>query len=309
MLNEQDGRPIAVSPSGIVRFRDKIMPINERPKIFGFEIPVPGEEGTSEDVTLEPRVALSGSTQIAISPTSGVLYLWKDGELYAYQRDGQNYQRINEASVSEKSQRAVLATAGNLVVVARADGTVEVLDADSLEVQKEFRPESNNPPRYVVASPDGSFFAVIFHTRNLWVYDAAAGKPLPVSWSGQGDVSAAAFVSNNELAIADRGNRVTKYQLPDGKVLQRWSPPGSLMQRISWYVIDPIYTVFPRPGELQQTTNYILTGKETASLRGDVETLDSMYLKVDPWAPVWSSLAFTIVVLIISCIYISREEF
>jgi hypothetical protein len=81
------------------------------------------------------------------------------------------------------------------------------------------------------------------------------------------------------------------------------------MQRISWYVVNPIYTVFPRPGELQQTTNYILTGKETASLVSETEALDSMYISVDPWAPVWSSSAFTLVVLLISCIYMSRQEF
>ncbi|MDG2382494.1 MAG: ABC transporter permease [Pirellulaceae bacterium] len=309
LLNEQDGRPIAIASSGIVRFRDSVTPVADRPKIFGFEIPLPDQQGTSEEVVLDPRISLGGGAQVAISPTSGMLYVWKDGQLYAYQREGADYMLRNEVALSEVSQRAVMAAAGKLIVVARADGSVEVIDADSLEVKQQYHPEANNAPRYVVASPDGSFFAVVFHTRNLWVYDAAAAEPLENSWVGQGDISAANFLSDREMVVADRGNRVTEYELPAGKVVRQWAPTGSLMQRLSWYLIDPIYTIFPRPGELQQTTTYILTGKEAMSVGRRADSLDTMYLKADPWAPVWSSLAFTGVVLIISCVYISRAEF
>ena len=30
---------------------------------------------------------------------------------------------------------------------------------------------------------------------------------------------------------------------------------------------------------------------------------------VDPWTPLWSSAAFTLIVLIIACVYIERQEF
>ncbi len=309
LLNEQDGRPIAVSSSGLVRFRDSVIPRADRPQIFGFEVPLPGPQGTSEEVVLDPRVYLGGGTEVAISATSGMLYVWKDGQLYAYERDGANYILNNEVTLSEESQLAVMAAAGKCIVVARADGSVDVIDTDSLEVKQQYRPDSNNAPRYVVASPNGRYFAVVFHTRNLWVYDAVAAKPIENSWVGQGDISAANFVSDQKMIVVDCGNRVTEYELPAGKVLQRWAPAGSLIQRLSWYLIDPIYTVFPRPMELQQTTNYLLTGKAARSMSREADSLDSMYVKVDPWAPVWSSLVFTLIVLTISCVYVSRAEF
>ena len=45
------------------------------------------------------------------------------------------------------------------------------------------------------------------------------------------------------------------------------------------------------------------------SIAQEIESLDSMYVKQDPWAPVWSSLAFAVVMLTISCVYIARQEF
>ena len=77
-------------------------------------------------------MSLTGAAQVAISATTGALYVWMDGQLYAYEPEGSNYRLTKEAKISEESQRAVLAAAGEYVVVARADGAVQVLDAKSV---------------------------------------------------------------------------------------------------------------------------------------------------------------------------------
>lgn len=309
LLSEPDGRVVVLTSSSVVRFRDRIIPENERPKVFGVEIPIPGMRGAYQDVKFEPPLSLNRAANACIAQDSGWMFIWKDGELRSFEPADAGYLQRQKVTVSDETQRAALAASSKVVVVARADGVVQILNADSLEPQHEYRPASSNPPRYVVASPSGRYFAVVFHTRTLWVYDTETSAPISWRWSGQGDISAAQFTSDNQLLVVDRGNRVTRYQPSDGQVVERLSPAGTLMQRISWYLVNPIYTIFPRPGELQQTTNYILTGKETASLVSETEALDSMYISVDPWAPVWSSSAFTIVMLIISCICISRQEF
>ena len=37
--------------------------------------------------------------------------------------------------------------------------------------------------------------------------------------------------------------------------------------------------------------------------------LSADHVRLDPWNPVWSSLAFVVVVLGLSCLYIERSEF
>ncbi len=309
LLSEPDGRVLALTSSSVARFRDRIIPEDERPKVFGIEIPIPGVQGAYQDVKFEPSVSLNRAATACIAQDTGWMFVWKDGQLRSFQPQDGGYVEKEKVTATEETQRAALAASGKVVVVARSDGVVQILDVDSLQLQHEFQPESNNTPRYVVASPNGRYFAVVFHNRNLWLYDAESESAVERRWSGQGDISAVQFAADNQLLVVDRGNRVTRYQPSDGEVVDRLSPAGTVMQRLSWYLVNPIYTIFPRPGELQETTKFILTGKQTTSLVGETESLDSMYISVDPWAPVWSSAAFTVLVLLISCVYISRQEF
>ena len=309
LLSEPDGRVVALTSSSVARFRDRIIPEDERPKVFGIEIPLPGVKGAYQDVKFEPALSLNRATNACIAKDTGRMFFWKDGELRSFDAQDDGYVERKKVTISEESQRAAMAASAKALVVARSDGIVQILDVDSLESQSEYQPADNDPPRYVVVSPSGRYFAVVFHTRELWVYDAESAAPVDWRWSGQGDISAAQFAKDDQLLVVDRGNRVTHYDASNGNVVNRQSPAGSVMQRVSWYVVNPIYTIFPRPSELNETTKYILTGKETTSLVSETEALDSMYVSVDPWAPVWSSAGFTIVVLIFSCLYISRQEF
>jgi hypothetical protein len=80
------------------------------------------------------------------------------------------------------------------------------------------------------------------------------------------------------------------------------------MERAYYYGFSPLYTVFPKPGELDKTVQYILSGKETAETdrRGDLSTAQK---HLHPWRPVWSSLAFMVVVLTLGCLYVQRQDY
>ena len=124
--------------------------------------------------------------------------------------------------------------------------------------------------------------------------------------SGQGDISGVSFSSDGGLYVADRAIRVTKYALPDFNRQARYSPRLNLVLKTYRYGVVPLYTVFPKPGELDTTFEYFLSGKETADGGGD---LSSAKETIDPWTPLWSSALFTIVVLAVACVYIEWQEF
>jgi hypothetical protein len=160
---------------------------------------------------------------------------------------------------------SVLAFGGSTMLAGLADGRVLQIDPATLKVKEEFSPAGETAPRFAVAAPDGKWFAVLFHNNQLWLFDARAGKPANVSFRGQGDISAAAFNGADRLLVTDRVNRVTSYHLDPFQSEDRRAPALTLLERAYHYGIVPIYTIFPKPGELNNVVSYLLTEQDTVA--------------------------------------------
>jgi hypothetical protein len=183
-----------------------------------------------------------------------------------------------------------------------------LLDSATLKVKQEIPPAGDATPRFAQASPDGRWFVLLSHTRMLRMFDAKEGKPAGVSFTGQGDISAAAF-SSDRLLVSDRVNRVTTYRLDTLQSEDRRAPVLTPLERVYYYVIVPIYTVFPKPGELSNVVSYLLTEQETVAANANSADLSQRRIKVNVYGPVWSSLAFLVVVLTVTCLYVRRTDF
>jgi hypothetical protein len=140
------------------------------------------------------------------------------------------------------------------------------------------------------------------------LYDTLEGAQVSLPLVGQGDISTIAWTDSDLLAV-DRLTRVTKYQLAGKQVSQSWQPPMPLAERIYRYVLHPLYTVFPKPGQLNDTVNYVLTPQEKTLGAVRIENQEVRAQPVDVWGPVWSNLAFLAVVLAIACLYVHRTDF
>jgi hypothetical protein len=110
------------------------------------------------------------------------------------------------------------------------------------------------------------------------------------------------------MLVADRINRVTAYRLGSLSVERRLSPPLSFTQGIYRWGVLPLYTIFPKPGELSSTSQYLITGKRAEAI-DDSDGLEAAHVQLHPWAPVWSGLGFVAVMLALACVYIERQEF
>jgi hypothetical protein len=93
-------------------------------------------------------------------------------------------------------------------------------------------------------------------------------------------------------------------------VEQHWRGPMPLAEKIYRYALYPLYKVFPKPGELNETVNHVLTSGDTKlpGMRFDDERA-AVPTNVDVWGPVWSNLAFLAVVLLLACAYVYRKDF
>ena len=66
-------------------------------------------------------------------------------------------------------------------------------------------------------------------------------------------------------------------------------------------MLKPVYTVCPKPGELYRTVTYLLTEQKAEADTGESNDAElheyEPHPKSNPWRPVYSSLAFMIVIL------------
>ncbi|MCY2988233.1 MAG: ABC transporter permease subunit [Planctomycetota bacterium] len=309
LLREADGRILVVSSLGLYRLVGDPKAVAPHIKLFGFSIPAPASD-PFVSIGPDPAVAVLGAAAAAINRDTGELAIYSRGliTLLRTNQAGRYERRLEHKLGPENPGAAVLAFGGDTLLVGRDDGQIIAYDAQTLEPRQAFAVEGQNQPRFVTAAPGGRTFAVVFHHGTLWIYDRDADELFRPPITGQRDISGCVFPAPDRVLVADRATRVTQYELPTWQVLHRYSPPLSLVETIYRYALSPLYTVFPKPGELDKTVQYLLSGKETAGSdsRGDLATAQQ---SLHPWRPVWSSLAFMVVVLACGCLYLERQDF
>jgi len=270
-------------------------------------------EVTEEFVRLgpEPSLRLDATAAVAMNKDTGAIAVFNRGTLTVLEPDAAGkYVRKNEKELttSKSTSASLAAFADKTILIARSDGQVLIVDAVDLSVRHELRPDGDNAPRFVAASPGGRWLSVVFHNRRLWLYDVRNDRPAHLSFTGQGDISAAAFNGPNRLLAADRSNRVTQYELDPLRVEDSREPSLGKMEIAYYYVMIPVYTILPKPGELGTAVAYLLTDKDDDESANPAD-LSQQRSKVDVAGPIWSSLAFLLVVLALSCLYVKQADF
>ncbi|HBO43586.1 MAG TPA: hypothetical protein DD670_06585 [Planctomycetaceae bacterium] len=303
---DPEGRPTAVAASGVFRLTDRATDDQPKPKLWGVTLPF-GGVGPYVHLGPEAPFALESPFAAAMHPTSGDVATHAAGQLRCLRRDekGMYHQRA-ERDLGEPEDPAVLAFAGDRIVVAQSDGRVLLLDAADLTTRAELRPAGRSEPQAAEATRDGRHFAVLFHNGTLAMFDAEG----TVQGRFFGDVSAVAFDGSEHLFVADRDTRVTKYELPSLVVIERHAAAPDLLQAVYRYFVLPFYTIFPKPGELDEVVAYLLTDQTTV-VQGPPGATDprEARIKIDIHGPIWSSLAFVVVVLGVTCVYLHRMDF
>ncbi|HUY33360.1 MAG TPA: ABC transporter permease [Pirellulales bacterium] len=297
---------LAVAPRGLFQLEGDPTLEKKSVKAFGFDLPL--DPTNAGFVPAGPEMSFRAPFSAAIDPVSGDVAVYDRKQVTILTREANGRYRRRLVQERESDDDAALAMADGKLLLAWADGRVEIYAGADLSPWREFQPEGKNPPRFAVASPDGRYFAVVFHHRRLWLYDARSGRPCDVGIAGQGNISAAAF-SGDKLLVADRFTRVIEYELEPAGVARRFTPTRGVLENLYFYGIKPLYTVFPKPGELGNMVTYLLSGSESVPLSDDRGDLGAARLHLDVWGPLWSNLAFVAVVVGLGCWYTRRKDF
>jgi len=306
---DAEGRILVAGPPGIFRFAGDPTVEHKPFKVFGIDIAPKNQGGKFEEVTPEGTERFGTPFAAARNSADGSLAIFDGGRLLLLSEQDQAVFTLSKEFELNTDDPAALAFSGETIVIALGDGRIHVLNAGGPTLEKTFKPFGNRKPRSVVASSDGRWFAVQYHHRHLWLYDAVNQQPIELDITGQGNISAASFTPQNTLMVADRVRRVSEYRLDPFDVLHRYEPESELLEKVYRYGIVPLYTVFPKPGELDNMVSYLLTDQKDIATTGDENNLESERVVLDIWKPILSNVAFLAVILTLTCVYISRKDF
>jgi hypothetical protein len=304
---DQDGQTLVAGTNGLFRFQGDPEAGDGGIEFFGMKIPglgKPAEFVRIDDDTLEWKTPFSVSHDAA----AGELVVRSGEKIALLIRNDKGKYEVTMSRDWLKTDQSVIGRAGSRVALGSEDGTIEILDAKTLKPVGEHAPFGRNQPRSIQASPDGRWLAVLFHHRHVWLYDTQTDQPGSNSPSGQGDISALAFGSDNSLYVSSGFRQVIQYENAESMIEKaRFAEEADIMENLYRWVIDPVYTIFPKPGEMGNVVTWLMTEQETFAT--DEEDLAADRVVLDIWKPIWSNLAFLTVMLTLTCIYVSRKDF
>jgi ABC-type transport system involved in multi-copper enzyme maturation permease subunit len=300
---------IAVAASGIYR-QNTDLTARQRTDltIFGVRLPAafnPGASGFEQVFATR----LTRPYSAAVNPVSGEVAIYNREVLTVYAPDEAGRYSERQHQELPGSESAVVSYAGDTILLGTADGELQVYRSGDLALLHSFEPVPGVAPRFIEAAPAGDRFAVLLHDRTLWMYSVADDQLAQPPIDGQGDICGVAFHGNDRLLVGDRVTRVSEYALPAYELVRRVESDPDWLEVLYRYAVVPLYTIFPKPAQISNVTAYLISEQRTIA-RDQTETdLRTRQIPLDLWGPIWSNLAFLVVVLFLGCLYTSRTDF
>ena len=275
-----------------------------------------GSSQAFRNVTPERRQSLRSDAAVAFNSGDDSFVAWDRGTLTVFSRREDGTYSQSGQRVLEQKQAALVATGGQLILTALADGRVVVYDRATMGEVFEGRIPAGDKPRRVEFAADGRTAAVLTHGGELMLYDAV--NQTLQSWVGNaaGVVTSMRLMDGQRLLVARRRS-VELVNLGTAEVEQTYAGMLAWPFHAYDYVVRPLYRAFPRPGDLDNAVRYLVTGEKTVPIPAEEggppqtagDDLQGRRVVFDPWAAVYSNLGFIAVMLGLGCVYLVRADF
>ncbi|MEZ6135946.1 MAG: ABC transporter permease [Pirellulaceae bacterium] len=169
------------------------------------------------------------------------------------------------------------------------------------------------PDEFVVREiswvPGSDRLAIILQSGELFELDCATQKLSQVSLPFSGKCTSMRWMDKSHVYLASQPNQVRLVDMEAVRVDQAYLPTKTRLEYIFSGIIKPLYLVNPKPSALDNATSYLLTGSRTMNAQLVSGDLSSAQRELDIWQPIYSNLAFVLVILGISCVYVARKEY
>jgi len=307
----RDGRLFAAGRAGLFEFRGDPTIKKKEFMIFGMFDLVP-EDAQNVFVRVDPAGGWSESVSADLDEAGETAVIYDGGTVHLLRReeDGRFENAAKREIFEQKNPPpGLVAIANGLVAIAVKDGTIRLLDTRNLADVATLQPFGDEIPRSAAISPDGAQLAVLFHSGDVWLYDAKARKAIDAAPAGQGDVTAVAFDETGRLYTADRLRRVTRSTVPELRVEERFVGSLPTSEKVYRYALTPLSYILPDTYGLRSVYQYLFTDLKSESTTADETDLESRRIRYELRRPLLQNIAFLAVVLGAACLYATRKDF
>ncbi len=318
IFQTSDGEVILPGPSGIYRFIGQTEQERKAQTylggIFGGLLSSSSNKAF-EKLTEKDFPAIAAESSVAFNLTDAGLMALNEGELRRIDRTADGKYTAGNFKDLQWKEPAILSVGGNLLLIARGDGKVLAMDASTFDQIAESTLPAGETPRAVECASDGSSAAVVTHRGTVLVYDGTGRKFLSWAPRESGSASAIAFDENHRLMVVDYHRGVRIYDVATQTPVDQLRGSVDLPSNLFYYVVSPVYTILPKPGDLDSAIQWILTGEKSQVIENEANQnglrgkLESERVTFDVWNTIVSNLVFIAVMLGLGCLYIARSDF
>jgi hypothetical protein len=274
-------------------------------------------------VVLPDQMAITPPRGVVVDPQGRWLVALSRGRLVRLERpeDGGDGSRARapwtlaaeQTLAGEASRRGVLAISGSVLLVARAEEPMRLLDAASLELIEELELPSSLVPVLARGIGQNGRFALVTSDERCRIIQSgtkggskdAISKPLKMT-----DVAVVHMHAPTEsLYVVHHIDQIDVLDAADLSVRERIRPNLARWRLVDRYVISPLRMIIPQTGELGETTAAMVSGKSAIAFQSGGGSEDEELHRYNIVRPVASCATFIAVMLTIGCVYFSTRDF
>lgn len=275
--------------------------------LFGIKIPWASQ--SAFEVISPSDYFLSENSYAAATAEGDGLVVYSSGSVdFLKLVDGKLVQVSNAKLEGDGTEAAIAQMNTSYCVVARDELPLEILDAQLETVQTVELPDDAKV-KQMSWVPGTNDLAIVTHTGTVLKLNCESGDLVPFDIAFNGSCSAISWVDANQAYIGVKPNRVYLINTTDNSVVDSRVPTATILDRIYGWGVKPLYSIAPKPAALDNAMSYLLSGSQTQTMNIVTNDLEAAQLELDIWTPIISNLAFVIVILGVSCIYVTRKEY
>lgn len=304
---------LAVAINGIYHFDPEAVARAEKSKIsiFGFDMKIPQADEAYRRLT-DPETEFRRPLSFAASQDQKRCVVYSRGKLIVYNLVGEKLVKAQELELDFPPETiAHLTVQDQCVIVCPTGFSPVAVDLDSMTVSQKL--ESLDKPSVKRSATDKQGRVALLTTDgDVWILSHAPGikewTAVRPNLIGQGDAGALAFDEKNRLWVAHTVKNVDVWSSELNASEQSYRPNPTTPEWLFNYIINPIYTVFPKPAAVSETIQYVVRNPDNKMPAFDNADLDIPRIEQNPWQPLWSNAIFIAVMLGLGCWHLYRQD-
>ena len=277
----------------------------------------PAARQAFSELQTENLPAWSDNASACLDAATGDLLVHDKDTIYKYVRNDEGKYQADATRTLEDEQSGLIAATANTVLVATADGAMHLLDAATLQDKSTAQLPTGEVPLRILANPRKSQIGLLTHQGNLTIWDCQQATFSEAATDLSGRISAVSIDSDGNWMLAN--GRRTIFRLENSAAQPEVFRGGKedWVYTVFDWVLDPLYSILPRPSDMDNAVRYLITGERTVVIddsgdamgSADTDNLKKDRVTFEVWRPIATNAIFISVVLMIGCIYIKFYDF